>query len=40
MYAKLTNIRFSPTMSAEVIRGAQDFIPILEGQWDFNGLMC
>ena len=38
MYARLTNIRFSPTMRAEVVRVAQGFAPILKEQRGFNGL--
>ena len=38
MYARITNIRFSPTMSAEVVRVARGFAPILKGQRGFNGL--
>jgi heme-degrading monooxygenase HmoA len=38
MYARLTNIRFSPTMRAEVVRVAQGFVPILTEQRGFNGL--
>ncbi len=38
MYARVTNIRFSPTMSAEVVRVARGFAPILKEQRGFNGL--
>lgn len=38
MYARVTNIRFAPTMSAEVVRVAQGFVPILKEQRGFNSL--
>ncbi len=38
MYARVTNIRFAPTMSAEVVRVAQGFAPILKEQRGFNSL--
>jgi heme-degrading monooxygenase HmoA len=38
MYARVTNIRFSPTINAEVVRVARGFAPILKKQRGFNGL--
>lgn len=38
MYARLTNLRFSPTMSTEVVRVAQGFAPILKEQRGFASL--
>jgi heme-degrading monooxygenase HmoA len=38
MYARVTNIRFAPTTSAEVVRVAHGFAPILKKQRGFNGL--
>ncbi len=38
MYARVTNIRFAPTMSREVVRVAQGFAPILKEQRGFNSL--
>ncbi len=38
MYARVTNIRFSPNMKAEVVRVAQGLTPILKKQGGFNGL--
>ena len=38
MYARVTNIRFAPTMSVEVVRVAQGFVPILKEQRGFNSL--
>ncbi len=38
MYARVTNIRFSPTMSVEVVRAAQGFLPILKERRGFEGL--
>ena len=38
MYAVVMNIRFSPAMSAEVVRVAQGFLPILRKRRGFEGL--
>jgi heme-degrading monooxygenase HmoA len=38
MYARVTNIRFAPTMSTEVVRVAQSLAPILKEQRGFNSL--
>jgi len=38
MYARVTNIRFAPTMSAEVVRAAHGFLPILKERQGFEGL--
>ena len=38
MYARVMNIRFSPAMSAEVVRVAQGFLPILKERQGFEGL--
>ncbi len=38
MYARVTNIRFPPTMRAEVVRVARGLAPILREQRGFNGL--
>ena len=38
MYAIVMNIRFSPAMSAEVVRVAQGFLPILKERRGFEGL--
>lgn len=38
MYARVTNIRFSPNMKAEVLAVAQGLAPILKSQGGFEGL--
>jgi heme-degrading monooxygenase HmoA len=38
MYARVTNIRFSPQMEAEVTSVAQGLAPILKRQRGFEGL--
>jgi heme-degrading monooxygenase HmoA len=38
MYARVTNIRFPPGMSAEVVAIAQGLVPILKEQGGFTGL--
>ena len=38
MYARVTNIRFSPNMGAEVVAVAQGLARILNEQRGFNGL--
>jgi heme-degrading monooxygenase HmoA len=38
MYARVTNIRFPPGMSAEVVAVAQGLVPILKEQGGFTGL--
>ena len=38
MYARLTNIRFSPELGAEVVAVAQGLARILNEQRGFNGL--
>ena len=38
MYARVTNIRFSPNMKAEVVGAAQGLVPILKEQQGFKGL--
>ncbi len=39
MYARVTNIRFSPNLKAEVVRVAQGFTPILKERQGFEGLL-
>src|SRR5215203_5599470 len=38
MYARVTNIRFSPELRAEVVRAAQALARVLREQRGFNGL--
>jgi heme-degrading monooxygenase HmoA len=38
MYARVTNIRFSPDMGAEVVAVAQGLTRVLKEQRGFNGL--
>lgn len=38
MYARVTNIRLPPGMSAEVVAVAQGLVPILKEQRGFTGL--
>ncbi len=38
MYARVTNIRFSPDMGAEVVAVAQGLAPVLKERRGFSGL--
>jgi hypothetical protein len=40
MYARVTNIRFPPGMSAEVVAVAQGLVPILKEQGGLRACRC